>query len=116
MTSKHTNWLAALGFLRIALLGLALVNVLLPLIGIVFPLEAVEHERNLWTVMTTVVAPVLAPIFVVVILIDYIMSRVRAADADGEQRALFVSIGRIELAVIGISLLFWVPYFVLLMS
>jgi len=116
MTAKDNNWLPALGFLRIALLGLTLLNVLLPLTGIVFPLVAAGHERNLWTVLTTVVAPVLAPLFIIVILFDYIMSRVRAADADGEQRALFVSIGRIELAVIGFSLLFWVPYFVLVLS
>jgi hypothetical protein len=70
----------------------------------------------LWTVLTTVIAPVLAPLFIVVILFDYIMSRVRAADADGELRGLFVSIGRIELAVIGICLLFWVPYFIFLMT
>jgi hypothetical protein len=116
MASKDHNWLTALGFLRTALLGLALLNILLPLIGIVFPLVAAGNERNTWTVLTTVVAPVIAPLFIVVILFDYIMSRVRAADADGELRALFVSIGRIELAMIGISLLFWVPYFAFKLS
>jgi hypothetical protein len=112
MTSKDNNWLPALGFLRIALLGLALLNILLPLIGIAFPLATDGHERHMWTILTSVIAPVLAPLFIVVILVDYIMSLVRAADADGELRAVFVTIGRIELAAIGISLLFWVPYFV----
>jgi len=110
MTSKHDQLPGALGFLRIALLGLALLNLLLPTIDMLAPFAA-AGERNLWSVLATVVAPVMAPLLMVGILFDYLMSRVRAADAVGEQRALFVAIGRIELAVLVITLLFWVPYF-----
>jgi len=66
-----------------------------------------------WSVLVGVVAPVMAPLLVVVILFDYIMSRVRAADSTGDQRALYIAIGRTELAVIALSLLFWVPYLML---
>ena len=46
-----------------------------------------------------------------VLLFDYIMSRVRAADAEGAERARFVRIGRIELAAMLLNLAIWIPYF-----
>ena len=116
MTSKDNNWLPELGFLRSALLGLALLNILLPLLGMLLPFAAPDNGHNLWSILTRVIAPVMAPLFITVILFDYVMSRVRAADAEGEPRRLYTSIGRIELAMIGISLLFWVPYFAFLLS
>ena len=103
----------ALGFLRIALLTLALLNILLPLLEILVPLTAEDDEHHLWSVMTGIIAPVMAPLLIVVILFDYIMTRVRAADTDGELRTGFIRIGRIELAMLGLMLLFWVPYFIL---
>jgi hypothetical protein len=113
MTSNDNNLLHAMGFLRIGLLFLVLLNLSLPLIGMIFPFAVSGDESTIWIVLTTVVAPVIAPLLVVVILFDYIMSRVRAADSTGPQRARFVTIGRIELAAIAISLLFWVPYLML---
>ena len=53
----------------------------------------------------------MAPLLAVVLLFDYIMSRVRAADATGFEHDRFVRIGRIELAVMVLTLLFWVPFF-----
>ncbi len=113
MTSNDDNLLRSLGFLRIGLLVLALLNILLALIGMLPLFAAGGEERTIWTAIVTVVAPVMAPILVVGILFDYIMSRVRAADSTGSQRTLYVTIGRIELAVIAVSLLFWVPYLML---
>ncbi len=113
MISKHSNLLPALGFLRIALLIAALLNIVPPLIEILVPLTAGDDEHHLWSVLTRVITPVIAPLLVVGILFDYIMSRVRAADAGGELRTQFIQIGRIELAVLGLMLLFWVPYFIL---
>ena len=97
--------------MRQVLLGLALLNALLPIAYVLGFAVADSAERSLREVIATLIAPVMAPLFAVVILFDYIMSRVRAADADGEERARFAAIARIELAVIAITLLFWVPYF-----
>ncbi len=102
--------LAALGLLRQVLLGLALVNLLLPVLHALASSSA-SAERSLWDVFATLIAPVMAPLLAVVILFDYIMSRVRAADADGDERARFAAIARLELAVLAISLIFWAPYF-----
>jgi len=111
MTSQDNNLLHSLGFLRVALLTLALLNCLLPLIGILFPFVLAGEEHSFWSVLINVVAPVNAPLLMVVILFDYIMSRVRAADSEGSQRQRYIKIGRIELAVLGITLLVWVPHF-----
>jgi len=113
MTSQDNNLLHSLGFLRVALLTLALLNCLLPLIGILFPFVLAGEEHSFWSVLINVVAPVNAPLLMVVILFDYIMSRVRAADSEGSQRQRYIKIGRIELAVLGITLLVWIPYFYL---
>lgn len=107
--------LASLGFLRLGLFGLAILNLLLPagywlaemLIGGVI-------EPSLVSIIATLVAPVMAPILVVVILFDYIMSRVRAADEQGELRLHYRSICRIELMLIGLMLACWIPFFVTL--
>lgn len=115
MTTNDENLTEALGFLRAAMLGLALINVLLPTVNLFMPLAASGNERNLWSVLATVISPVMAPLFAVGILFDYIMSRVRAADADGALRARFVAIARIDLVVMAVTLLFWVPYFIWLL-
>lgn len=114
MISKHNSLLETLGFLRVALLLLALLNILLPLIEILIPLTAGDEGHDFWSIMTGIIAPVMAPLLVVVLLFDYIMTRVRAADAadDDELRRGFIRIARIELAMLGLMLLFWVPYFI----
>ena len=104
------KWQYPLG-LGFTLLSLALLNILLPLIEMLIPFTATDDEHHLWSVMTGIIAPVMAPLLIVVILFDYIMTRVRAADADGELRTGFIRIGRVELAMLGLMLLFWVPYF-----
>ena len=111
MTSHTDNLLSSLGFLRIGLLALALINILPPLIEIVLPVVANTGGHSFWSVLTSVITPVMAPLLMVVLLFDYLMSRMRAADATGSERASYVTIGRIELALLGITLLFWVPYF-----
>lgn len=113
MTANENKLLPDLGFLRLALLAFALLNILLPLIETLVPLAASGAEHNLWSVATTVIAPVMAPLLMTVILFDYIMSRVQSADAEGAERAHYAAIGRIELAVIALNLLFWIPYFTL---
>ena len=115
MTTEHDTLLTRIGFLRMALISLALLNILLPLVQILLNVTPPINGHNLWSLMTTVIAPVMAPLYVVVIFFDYVMSRVRAADAEGNERRVFTTIGRIELLVIGVNLLFWVPYFVWLL-
>jgi len=116
MTSQDDNLLRSLGFLRIALITLALLNCLFPLLAIAFPLLLEGDKHSFWSVVITIVAPVNAPLLMVVTLFDYIMSRVRAADGEGAVRLRYTTIGRIELAVLGITLLVWIPYFSLKLS
>jgi hypothetical protein len=116
MTSHTDNLLSALGFLRIGLLVLVLLNILLPLIEVMLPGTASTDGHSFWWVLTSVITPVMAPLLMVVLLFDYLMSRMRSADAAGSERANFITIGRIELALLGLTLLFWVPFFTMKMT
>ncbi len=75
-----------------------------------------DETASGWEIAAVYIAPVNAPIILVVVLFDYIMSRVRAADSSGETRAGFVLIARLELAMIALYLAYWVPYFVSLLE
>ena len=116
MTSTSTSWYAALGFLRQSLILLTLVNIGISLFDLLFlASDPARDGHSLWSIIAVYVTPVMAPLFVVVLLFDYIMSRVRAADAQGEASRRYRAIARIELAMIGISLLYWIPFFVRVM-
>jgi len=115
MNSTDQNLWQSLGFLRLALLALVLINVLLPVADLLLVTSS-PGERGLWGILTGVIAPVMAPLLAVVLLFEYIMSRVRAADAEGELHARYTRIGRVELAVMVVTLAFWVPFFIDLMG
>ena len=117
MTERSISLIEALGFLRLALIILAFVNLLIPIVDSQLVADAGSGGgHTLWNIVVTYIAPVMTPLLVVVILFDYIMSRMRAADSEGEERARYIFIGRIELTVIAITLLYWIPYFIALMS
>ncbi len=103
--------LAELGLMRQVLLGFALLNMLLPILHWLGPAATTGAERSLWDIFATLIAPVMAPLLLVVVLFDYVMSRVQAADASGDEQARFAAIARLEFTVIAISLVFWGPYF-----
>lgn len=115
MTPGFALFLAHAGFLRQALLGLALANALLPIVHALSGSSPADG-RSLWDVFATLIAPAMAPLLAVVILFDYIMSRVRAADAEGAERERYAAIARIELLAMLVTLVFWVPYFLPLLT
>ncbi len=104
--------LSALGILRLSLLGLTLLNTLPALLLLFGIISVPADEHSLAAILLQMVIPVMAPLFLVVILFDYVMSRVQAADAEGEAALRYAGIARIELAVMLFSLLAWVPFFV----
>ncbi len=116
MVSRISFRLASLGFLRLGLFGLVILDLVLPAsYQLASLLTDASLEQAAWAPIPTIVAPVMAPILIVVILFAYIMSRVRAADEPaGAQRTHYLLMGRIELLFIGIMLAYWVPFFVTL--
>lgn len=109
METSDRNFWQSFGFLRLALFALVFANMLLPIIEAQLITGA---DRSLWHILATLIAPVMAPVLTVVVLIEYVMSLVHAADAEGELRAHYQRIGRVELAVMLVTLIFWVPFFV----
>ena len=111
MISLFKVQLSSLGLLRLSLLALAIINILISIINSL--LDSPTHSSNsgaLWEVLATLVAPVMAPIFIVLIFLDFIMSKVRAADAIGDARQHYITISRIELLMLGIMFAYWVPF------
>jgi hypothetical protein len=97
--------LKSLGFLRISLLLLGIIDVLLrPEPGSFAAREGIE-------VISTLVAPAAAPILIMVILFDALMSKIRAGDTQGEESRKFKHIMYTELAVAAFMILAWLPYF-----
>jgi len=105
------KYIALLGFLRTGLIGLAIINTFFSMIYLLWYKQDELLETNaVWDAFASVVSPVMAPLFVVVLFLDYIMSRVRAVDAEGELLTRYIQISRIELFVIVITLAYWLPY------
>lgn len=113
MASRTRFRLTSLGFLRLGLFGLVILDLILSAgYQLAIMLMDTSLEQAAWAPIPTIVAPVMAPILVVVILFDYIMSRVRAADEPEEaRRAHYLLTGRIELLFIGVMLAYWIPFF-----
>ncbi len=117
MNSAPTFRFAALGILRQSLILLSLLNIGISMFDLLFVVsDPAGDGHSLWSVIAVYVTPVMAPLFAVVLLFDYIMSRVRAADAEGETSRRYRAIARFELAVIALSLLYWIPFFVRVMG
>ena len=110
MNAQQISLVATLGTLRVGLLALALLNLIPPIIEFIAPTDR-DAEPTAWSVLSTVIAPVNAPLLIVVILFDYIMSRIRAADNNEGEGPRFARIARIELAVMALNLLIWGYYF-----
>ncbi len=98
----------SLGFLRLSLLGLAILNIALrPEPGAAIVLSGPE-------LISTLIVPAAAPIVLLVILFDALMSKVRASDSEGDEEANFTRIMFIELAMAIIMVIAWFPYFIAL--
>ncbi len=95
----------SLGFLRIALLGLGIIDAFLS----PKPGSSIIHEG--YQVIPTLVAPAAAPIIIMVILFDVLMSKIRASDTIGEQSKKFKTIMWTELGVVAFMIAAWAPYF-----
>lgn len=104
--------LASLGFLRLGLFALAITNTLVCFIEpLLLSQTSTPVGDSFWSVFVTVVAPVLSLLFIVVIFLDFVMSKVRASDLQDDSRLRFIAISRIELLIIAIMLAYWIPFF-----
>ncbi len=114
MKSPITAQLTSLGPLRLGLISLAMINTFLPVTHWLFNSNGESLDTSpTWEVLSTIVGPVMAPILMVVVFLDYLMARVRAGDENEELavKTRFNAIARLELTVLIIMLIFWVPFF-----
>ena len=117
MTSTLKTQLASLGFLRLGLIGLAIVSMLIPMVEwLVVQLVGELSEHSLLSLSARLIAPVMAPMLIVVILLDIIMAKVRAADDLTGSGDLYRMISRVDTILIIVMMVFWVPFFISLTS
>lgn len=117
MISNLKTHLASLGFLRLGLIGLAIVSMLIPMVEwMAIQLTGELLEDSLLSLSAGLIAPVLAPMLIVVMLLDVIMAKVRAADDQTSSGDLYKMISRIDTILIIVMLFFWVPFFISLTS
>ena len=96
---------------------MAVASMLLPIAEWVLVLLGGElTEHSILSISAGLIVPVMAPILVVVLLLDMIMSRVRAADEPGSSGDLHRAISRFQTILIVIMLVFWIPFFMSLTS
>ena len=108
---------ASFGFLRLGLIGLSIVSMLIHIIEwMTVQMVGELAERSLLALSANLIAPVMAPTLVIVLLLDVIIAKVRAADDSTSSGDLYRMISRFDTLLIIVMLLFWVPYFVFLVS
>lgn len=117
MTSNLKTLSASFGFLRLGLLSLAVISMLIPAIGwVAVQLSGELSDHSMLALVGGLIAPVMAPVLIVVILLDFIMAKVRAADDPTPSGDNYRMISRVDTILIFIMLIFWVPFFISLTS
>lgn len=117
MTSNPKTLSATFGFLRLGLLTLAMISMLIPTIEwVVIKLWGDLPDYSLLSLGGGLIAPVMAPVLIVLILLDFIMAKVRAADDPTASGEHYRVISRVDSILIFIMLIFWVPFFISLTS
>lgn len=96
---------ANLGSLRLLLLCAALMSL------VVVPTPGSRAVYEGWGLVTSVLLPVLAPLLFMGLLLDALMTRIFAGDAEGAARSRLRTISWINLAIAVVLLLRWLPYY-----
>ena len=117
MASTLKTHLASFGFLRLGLIGLAIVSMLIPMVEwMTIQLNGERLEDSLLSLSAGLIAPVMAPMLIVVLLLDVIMAKVRAADDHTSSGDLYRMVSRVDTILIIVMLIFWVPFLISLTS
>ena len=117
MTPNLKTLSATFGFLRLGLIALAMISMLIPTLEWVVIELLVELPDNSFLALGGgLIAPVMAPVLIVLILLDVIMAKVRAADDPTASGDHYRMISRVDSILIFIMLIFWVPFFYSLTS
>lgn len=99
------GFVAKLGPLRLVLFCAALVLL------VVVPTPGARAVYEGWGLVTSVLLPVLAPLMFMGLLLDALMTRIFAGEAEGAARSRLRTVSWINLAIAVVLLLRWLPYF-----
>ncbi len=107
-TTNYMTIFHSLGFLRLSLLALGIINAFLS------PEPGSGASLEGYKVMTTLVIPASAPIILMVIFFDALMSKIRSSDSSGEESKKYKTIMWAELGVAAFMILKWMPFFMMI--
>lgn len=92
--------------LRVMLAILAL------LLSIFSPAAGTSANYEGIAVLQTLIMPALTPLIFMVLLLDALMNRVWLIDAKGDDVVKFRNIMRVDLLLVAIIFIVWIPYFI----
>jgi hypothetical protein len=104
-TSRFFSFIANLGPLRLGLFCAALA------LSVAVPAPGARAVYEGWGLVTSVLLPVLAPLMFMGLLLDALMARVFASDAEGAARSRLRAVSWINLLIAVVLLLRWLPYY-----
>jgi len=99
------SFVARLGPLRAVLLCAAIVLL------VMVPTPGARAVYEGWGLVTSVLLPVLAPLMFMGLLLDALMTRIFAGDAEGAARSQLRTVSWVNLAIAVVLLLRWLPYY-----
>lgn len=108
--ARPENLLRQMGVLRVALVGLAILDMLAS------PRPGTPAIYSGWELVPTLILPVLAPILLQVLLLDALMGRVMMSSTKGAERARYRRIVTVNLIFSFALALWWLPYFLKLFA
>lgn len=79
------------------------------MLAVLSPEPGVSAARSGWEMIPTLIAPVIVPLVFMVLLFDFMMSRVRMSDEPVRNK--FRIISYTELAIALLLFLVWLPFF-----
>lgn len=90
--------------------------IILAVLIVIGPFSGGQPRFSGFALFTSVVAPAFYVIMLFVIPLDITMSRVFMNDADGEERLRYRFIIRLEVALMALMLVAWLPFIVKLLN
>ena len=106
MKQKITNLLSQMKPLRVMLAIIAII------LCIFSPAAGTKADYEGIAVLQTLIMPALTPLVFMVLLLDALMNRVWLVDAKDDDAIKFRNIMRIDLLLVTIIFIVWIPYFI----
>lgn len=105
-----------LGFLRFNLISFSYALTLIHIFDRIFFNTASAGIDSVWGIIVLIIVQIATPLFIIVLFLDFLMSKLRASDAEGQEKLNYQKIVKIERWSLWILFAYWVLFFYSFMS